>query len=343
MSWYLDQGAEADVVVSSRVRLARNLSDTHFPWRLTAGEAGQVAGRVHGAFSSVAEASGRGIINVPLDSLDDINKLALAERRLISRNMLKDDLPRSLLLFSDEKSGVLVNEEDHLRIQSMRAGFALEEALTEADKLEAGLSRHLPFAYDDKLGYLTPCPTNTGTGLRVSVMLHVPMLMRKNLLDQLSKRLAQAGYTVRGATGEGSDAICDMIQISNQVTLGFTEAEIVKGLTQLSQELISQERKYRLALQEEDPLALEDEVYRAYGLLKSVRRISYDEAMSKLSSVRLGIATGVLDDLDYQSWQQVFIESGAGSIQLRAGQELNQTEIADQRARFIREVFNKKN
>ena len=343
MSWYLEQGAEADVVVSSRIRLARNLSDTHFPWRLTAAEAGEVTDRVHEAFSTVAEESGRGLINVPLESLDDKNKLALAERRLISRNMLKDDLPRSLLLFSDEKSGVLVNEEDHLRIQSMRAGFALEEALSEADKLEAALAEELPFAYDDKLGYLTTCPTNTGTGLRVSVMLHVPLLMRKNLVDQLSKRLAQAGYAVRGATGEGSDAVCDMIQISNQVTLGFTEAEIVKGLTQLSQELVSQERKYRLALQEEDPLALEDEVYRACGLLKSARRISFDEAMCNLSSVRLGIATGVLDGIDYQSWQQIFIESGAGSIQLRAEKDLSQTKIAEQRAQFIREILHKQN
>ena len=140
MSWYLEQGAEADVVVSSRIRLARNLNDTHFPWRLTAAEAGEEPDRVHEAFSTVAEESGRGLINVPLESLDDKNKLALAERRLISRNMLNDELPRSLLLFSDEKSGVLVNEEDHLRIQSMRAGFALEEALSEADKLEAALA-----------------------------------------------------------------------------------------------------------------------------------------------------------------------------------------------------------
>lgn len=342
MSWYLEQGAEADVVVSSRVRLARNLSDTHFPWRLNAAEAKGVTERVSDAFNIVAEDTERGLLNVPLDSLDDINKLALAERRLISRNMLKDDLPRSLLLFSDEKGGVLVNEEDHLRIQTMRAGFALDDALDEADELEAALENLLPFAYDDKLGYLTTCPTNTGTGLRVSVMLHVPLLMRKNLLNQLSKRLAQAGYTVRGATGEGSSAICDMIQISNQVTLGFTEADIVKGLSQLIQELVSQERKYRLLLQEEDPVALEDEVYRAFGLLTSARRISFDEAMNNLSSIRLGIATGILKDLDFQTWQQVFIESGAGSIQLRAGQELSLNQINEQRAKFIRDIFNKR-
>lgn len=343
MSWYLEQGPEADVVVSSRVRLARNLSDTHFPWRLNAAEAEVVTDRVRDAFTAVAEETERGSLNVPLDSLDDVNKLALAERRLISRNMLKADLPRSLLLFSDEKSGVLVNEGDHLRIQTMRAGFALDDALSEADKLEASLGELLPFAYDDKLGYLTTCPTNTGTGLRVSVMLHMPLLMRKNLLNPLSKRLAQTGYTVRGARGEGSIAICDMIQISNQVTLGFNESDIVKGLSQLSQELVSQERKYRLAMQEEDPVALEDEVQRAYGLLRSARRISFDETMDKLSSVRLGIAAGFLGEIDYQSWQQLFIESGAGSIQRRAGQELSQTQINEERAQFIREILNKKN
>ncbi|NLC26276.1 MAG: ATP--guanido phosphotransferase [Fastidiosipila sp.] len=342
MSWYLDQGAEADVVVSSRVRLARNLSDTHFPWRLTAAEAKEVADRVGAAFNLIAEKTGRDSLNLPLDSLDDIDKLALAERRLISRNMLKSDLPRSLLLFSDEKSGVLVNEEDHLRIQTMRAGFALDDALSEADQLETALKESLTFAYDERLGYLTTCPTNTGTGLRVSVMLHVPLLMRKNLLNPLAKRLAKTGYTIRGATGEGSVAICDMVQISNQVTLGFNEKDILQGLSQLTRELISQERKYRQALQEEDTIAFEDEVQRAFGLLKYARRITFDETMDNLSSVRLGIAAGILEEVDYQSWQQIFIESGAGGIQRRAGRELSQTQINEERAQFVRNILNKK-
>lgn len=341
MSWYLEQGTDADVVVSSRVRLARNLSDTHFPWRLSGAEARGVAERVADAFAIVAEDSERGLLKVPLDSVGDINKLALAERRLISRNMLKDDLPRSLLLFSDEKGGVLVNEEDHLRIQTMRAGFALDEALEEADKIETELEKLLPFAYDNKLGYLTTCPTNTGTGLRVSVMLHAPLLMRKNMLNPLAKQLSQTGYTIRGATGEGSGAICDMIQISNQVTLGFTETDIVKGLSQLSQGLIGQERKFRQDLYDEDPVGLEDEVHRAYGLLRTARRISFDETMDHLSSVRLGIALDILEDIDFQSWQQLFIESGAGSVQRRAGQELGLTEINEERARFIREILDK--
>lgn len=336
MSWYLETGEQSDVVLSTRVRVARNLKDIPFPARLSREEADRVTERVSEAFAKVCHKRGRKMLRLDMRALDRVHRQALAEHRLISREMLADDRPGVLLLSDDERFGVLVNEEDHVRIVSMRAGLALQEALDDALELAAALERDLGFAYDPRFGYLTSCPTNTGTGLRVSAMLHVPALCRLKMVTKLAKRLARAGYAVRGADGEGTEVLCDMIQISNQVTLGLSEQQIADGLAELVGDLATSERGYRDELYRRDPMALEDECHRALAIMGAARRMSYTEAMQLISSTRLGFYLGLLPEAEPDKIQRLFVDVGEGVVQRAAGRLLLEQELLEARADQMR-------
>ncbi len=340
MTWYLEEGPESDVVISTRVRLARNLSDMPFPWRLSPEDLEGVRDRVTDVFRDVVrDTDGDKPVVVDLNTLGDIESCALAEKRIISRAMLKDTRGKALLLYPGESAGILVNEEDHLRLYAVGAGLCLEETAGCALKCAADIEKRLPFAKSERFGYLTVCPTNTGTGMRASAMLHVPGLIRAGVVKRLANKLSKAGYALRGAEGEGSDAYGDMIQLSNQVTLGVSEKQILSDLERLVREVAEEERKTRRVLYENDVLALEDEIGRAKGELLFSRLITTEEAMRLLSLVRLGRELGLPQMPSYLTLQELFVGIGEGVLQQAVGKPLDPRRRDEERARLIREAL----
>lgn len=341
MAWYLEEGPVSDVVISTRVRLARNLAHTPFPWRLKPDELDYVKDRVIHAFRATCQETGDKPLVVDLAGLGPIESLALAERRIISRSMLGDAKGKALLLFPGEASGILVNEEDHLRLYAVSAGLGLDESARQVTGCAASLEALLPFAKNERLGYLTACPTNTGSGMRASVMLHLPGLIRSGIIGALAEKLAKAGFVLRGAEGEGTEARADMIQLSNQVTLGVTPDQILADLGRLVIDLAQEERKARRTLHARDPAALEDEIGRAYGLLTRAHLMGSAEAKKLLSLVRLGRELGVEGMPDYGVIQSLLTETGEGAIQQGAGKPMDERERDQARAAYIRQALKK--
>ncbi|MGI6507495.1 MAG: ATP--guanido phosphotransferase [Saccharofermentanales bacterium] len=340
MTWYLEEGPDSDVVISTRVRLARNLSDMSFPWRLSPAELESVRDRVTKAFRAIVrETDGKKPVVVELDTLGDIESRALAEKRIISRAMLKETRGKSLLLYPGESAGILVNEEDHLRLYAVGAGLCLRETADCVTRCAADIETRLPFAKSERLGYLTACPTNTGTGMRASAMLHLPALIRAGVVKRLADKLTKAGYALRGAEGEGSEADGDMIQLSNQVTLGVSEEQILADLERLVRDVAEEERKARRALYESDALALEDEIGRAKGKLLFSRLMTTEEAMRLLSLVRLGRELELPKMPSYATLQELFIGIGEGVLQQAAGRPLDPRSRDEERASRIREAL----
>ena len=332
MAWYLEEGPDSDVVISTRVRLARNLANTPFPWRLKADELDYVKDKVIKAFRELCQTTDEKPVILELADLGAIESLALAERRIISRKMLGDGRGKALLLFPGEASGILVNEEDHLRLYAVSAGLRLGETADLVAQCATSLEGLLTFAKNTRLGYLTACPTNTGTGMRAAVMLHLPGLIRSGVVRQLAGKLSKAGYVLRGAEGEGTDARADMIQLSNQVTLGVTKDQLLADLDRLVHEVAREERKARRVLHAKDPAALEDEIGRARGLLMNARLMSSHEAMNLLSLVRLGRELELADMPDYATIQSLLTETGEGALQQRAGKPMDERERDQVRA-----------
>lgn len=339
-SWYLENGPNEDVVISTRVRLARNIDNTPFPWRLTAQEKDHVRDRVEAAFREVCVEQDKKPLVVDLSKMDDIAVTALADRRVISRNMLKKREGEALLLFGDESAGVLVNEEDHLRLFAVGAGLCFEKAAYYISKNAAALEKRIPMAKNEKLGYLTSCPTNTGTGMRASCMLHIPGLISAGIVGDLSRKLARAGFALRGADGEGSEPYADMVQISNQVTLGVTEKRTLQDMSRLAVSVASEERKARQQLYDRDRVGLEDKIGRAKGNMLFARRISSEEAMKGLSLLRLGRELELPGMPEYSTIQLLLASVGAGAIQQQAGRPLDGWERDEARADIIREYLN---
>lgn len=339
MAWYWEEGPESDVVISSRVRLARNLANTPFPWRLTPEELVYVKDRVTGAFRKTCLGEGEKPLVVDLEDLDEIEIDALAERRIISPKMTRKTRGKALLLFPGESRGILVNEEDHLRIFAVSAGLRLQETAAEALACASSLELELALARSDRLGYLTACPTNTGTGMRASVMVHLPGLVRSGLIKALEDKLTKSGYVLRGAGGEGTAMEADMIQLSNQVTLGLLEEEILTQLDRLVLDLAQEERKARQALYAQDPLALEDEIDRARGLLMNARLMPASQAKDLLSLLRLGRELHLEAMPDYVTIQQLLTGLGQAAVQEKAGRPLTERECDQRRAQMIRQAL----
>lgn len=338
MTWYLESGPACDVVLSTRVRLARNLDGTPFPWRLSDRELADVKVRVTDAFKAIC-ASSSGALIVDLGTLDAIETLALAERRVISRDMLRHAERKALLLFPGESQGILVNEEDHLRIYAVGAGLCLNETLDDVMRCARSMEAKLSFAKTDRMGYLTACPTNTGTAMRASAMLHVPALARAGVLPRMTEHLARAGYALRGAGGEGTGMTGDVIQLSNQVTLGVTEAKLTEDLERLILDVADEERRARQALLDEDPVGLLDAIGRAKGRLMFAHQLTTDEAMESLSLVRLGRELELSNMPDYDVIQSLWVGVGAGVIQQEAGRPLSAQARDEARADKVREAL----
>lgn len=288
--WYIEKGDQGDIVLSTRIRLARNLDDYPFPKKL------DIAGKnkVNSLIKSVLfENDGKDFSYIEMKDLSRIQAVSLAERHLISPEFASKKDGSALVLSADESVSIMLCEEDHIRLQVMKAGLALEEAFDIADKLDNMLSAKVNYAFDERIGYLTQCPTNLGTAMRASVMLHLPALTRCGQMAKLANTVSKLGLTIRGAYGEGSQPKGDIYQISNQITLGITEETAIANLKSIVLQLVSQERTAAAEIVKKP--ADEDKMFRALGILQNARLLSTDEFMELISLVRLGAARGIID------------------------------------------------
>lgn len=330
--WYQQSGADGDVVISTRVRLARNLNHLPFPAGMTAEQREDVITQIFDAFPSDDSSA---FACIRMRDLPRWDVLSMVERHLISPHFTAQADGEALLLSPDESVSVMIGEEDHVRIQAMHAGFALDEAFQAANCWDDFLDSRLHFAFDDRLGYLTQCPTNLGTGMRASVMLHLPALQEKGVIQQLANTVSKLGLTIRGMYGEGSRSEGAMYQLSNQVTLGITEQEAIENLKSIVAQIIKEERQYREQLRE--TLTLEDRVYRSLGVLQNARLLSGKEFMSLISHVRMGAAMTILESIDLNCISSLMIDAQPAALMRQAGCELDAAERDRRRAQLVRQ------
>ena len=337
--WLRGTGPESDIVISSRIRLARNLADFPFATRATEADRTAVEQVLHERIDSLKDAGemlGESFyFNV--NEMPDIDRMFLVERQLISREHAESDGSRSVVFDHGERYSVMINEEDHLRIQVMQSGFDLNAAWEQADRLDDLIEQHVTYAFNERIGYLTACPTNVGTGVRVSVMLHLPALSITRQIEKVFKSLHKINLAVRGLYGEGSQAMGDFYQISNQVTLGLTEEELTKKVADVVPVLIDYERQAREFLLRESQETLHDRVSRAFGILRTAQTISSDETMHLLSSVRMGTNLGLISNLELPTINKLFVHTQPAHLQKLSGIELDQSDRNIERASFLRQ------
>lgn len=305
--WYTECGKDGDVVLSSRVRLARNIKGIPFPARADEEQQQKIIEMCKNAVSC-NDTLKNTIKYIDLSVMEDYEKQAIAERHLISPQMMDNSIKRGILLSDDNKLSVLVNEEDHVRIQAMEAGFDLDTCFKQANLVDDLLEESVEYAFDEKIGYLTCCPTNAGTGMRASVMMHLPALVMSGNINSIIDSLAQLGVIVRGIFGEGSKAAGNIYQISNQYTMGETEEEIIDKFKQIVSEVTEKERGMRTRLYNADRYKLEDRLMRSYGILKNAVILTSGEAMKRLSDIRLGIALGLIKNIGQETVNAVTYE-----------------------------------
>lgn len=292
MKWYeKQQGTHSDVIISSRIRLARNLKDFVFPNHLSESEAEKTIEIIHNIFS---EGQSDDFYFWDMDKVSSIDKVAMMERHLLSPLFVNMPIPNALIHNSDESLSLMINEEDHLRIQAMANGANLGEIFAMASALDDRIEAKVDYAYSQELGYLTACPTNVGTGLRASYMIHVPALEATGQLRIILEAVGKFGITFRGIYGESSEPVGSVFQVSNQVTLGFSEEEIIEKLHSVTMQIVNQELTVRESLLKERRLEFEDSIYRSYGVLSQARILTAKEAMTLLSDVKLGVELGLL-------------------------------------------------
>ncbi|MBQ9753279.1 MAG: ATP--guanido phosphotransferase [Lentisphaeria bacterium] len=333
---FLVPGTGDGIAISSRIRLSRNLSCLPYPIAAGKESAARVIREAEEGCSRSKTMGRRKGLFLKMDDLDELEKLLLLERRLASNELLKSPVPSALAVSSDEKVSVMINEEDHLRLQVLTPGFELATCWKKVNTLDNELGSVMEFAWNDELGYLTECPTNVGTGMRASVMLHLPGLVMSGQIDPTIHGIRKLGLAVRGICGEGSKNTGNLYQVSNQITLGESEENIIEQLSAVIRQLIEYERRARRALLDRDRFALLDHVGRAFGLLQNSYKLSADEAIEALSALRTGVDLGLFQHLSSATVNELFLELGAGHLQMRAGLALPDPEQEVLRAKLFR-------
>ena len=332
--WLGDTGPESDIVISSRIRLARNLGGYPFLSSADQQETGRIERLVREKMVETGLAPDMTYFSLP--SLTLLDRLFLVERHLISREHAFGKGPRGVGLASKETISIMVNEEDHLRIQGLSSGLQLRETWEHVDEADSLLEERLDFAFSSQYGYLTVCPTNCGTGLRASVMLHLPALVMTNQIDKVFKAVSKISLAVRGLYGEGTQASGDFYQISNQPTLGKTELETIERIEGVIPKIIEYERTVRENLIEQKREVVEDKVWRAFGMLQTARTINSEETMDLLSAVRMGVNLGIIPNVQIGTVNELFIFTQPAHLQKLERAELNSPERDITRATFIR-------
>lgn len=327
-----------DVIITSRIRLARNIRKYAFPGKISETAAKQLIEEVKDVVLNASAVIAPNFECYNLHELSLNDKLAMVEEHLISPQLLKKQMPCAVILYRELGLSILINEEDHLRIQCITEGMQLEEAYQLANKIDDLIEEKLTYAYSDRFGYLTTCPTNVGTGLRASYMLHLPALEAYGQLSIILQAIGKFGLTVRGMYGEGTEAHGSIFQISNQITLGVSEEEIMSNLTNITKQVTEQERQVRTKQLEGDPLQFKDKIYRSFGILRYAKILTAKEAMTLLSDVKVGMELGLIDLKDSTlNIYKLMTNIQPANLQKRKGTELNSRDRDVQRASYIQQ------
>ncbi|MCU0615669.1 MAG: protein arginine kinase [Gemmatimonadaceae bacterium] len=339
--WLDASGPNADIVISTRLRLARNVVGYAFTGRARDGERLRMLAQVREALAGIAALDGS--VLVRLDDCSLLERQLLHERHLVSKELAGLDAQHPVrtgaAAILGEQAGVLINEEDHLRLQAMRSGFDVTSAFEAASRIEQALGDRVPFAYHREFGYLTACPTNVGTGLRASVLIHLPGLVLTKEIGKVLAGLQQMGLTYRGLYGEGSDVVGNFFQLSNQTTLGRTEEELQDLLVRVVRHVIEREEEARRVLVRDAGYIIEDKLWRAYGTLRYARSLSFDEAMNFLSGVRLGVGLKLIPALSVYTLNKLLIFAQSAHLSHTEGRVLSEGESNVARARYVRQVL----
>lgn len=337
-AWLRGIGKESDIVISSRIRLARNIAGFPFVNRATEKERLGIIESFENAIKHFIQPETAFYLD--LQKLSTVDCYYLLERQLISQDFVESTKPRAVLIDRNEDFSIMVNEEDHLRLQAMTSGLDLEKVWACINLLDDKIANELSYAFDEKLGYLTACPTNTGTGIRVSVMLHLPGLVETKEIERVFRSLQKINLAVRGTFGEGSKALGDFYQISNQITLGRSEEELIAQIAEVIPCILKYERKARSVLMERANDSLMDRCFRAMGILQTARTISAEESMNLLSSVRLGINMGIINDISCSQTNDLLLHLQPAHLQKLAKKELNKDAENHFRADYLRQKIN---
>ncbi|HWY40136.1 MAG TPA: protein arginine kinase [Chthoniobacterales bacterium] len=332
--WLRGEGPHHQIVVSSRVRLARNLRNRAFPGHAKKAERTAVLDMVKPCVERLPEMQDS--FSEFLQDLSAVEKQVLVERHLISREHAAKAAGSAVIMNRRQTLSIMINEEDHLRMQSMRSGLQLKQAFKLLDKIDSALEGELEFAYDNRLGYLTACPTNVGTGMRASAMLHLPGLVLSELINQVVQAVSKIGLAVRGFYGEGTEAMGNLFQISNQTTLGEKEDEIISRLTKVIETIIQKEHDARQVLIQKRSNTLWDQIGRAYGVLTYAHAMSSKEALNLLSIIKLGIDLGAFPEDKRLAIDELFIDTQPAHLQRSSQQKLSADERDHLRAQIIR-------
>jgi len=336
LKWYEQMIPDSDVVISSRVRLARNLENYPFSEKITEDQAVALVNEVKDITDFLEEKDKRKFYACNIKSLSEIDKAAMVEHHIVSPLLAAKEQTTGLILADDETISIMINEEDHVRIQAIMAGMNLESALEEADRIDDIAYEKLSFAYDEKYGYLTSCPTNIGTGMRASCMVFLPALTSARMIPKLIEEVSKYGVTIRGIYGEGTKSLGSIYQISNQKTLGISENEIIDNLKRIVLQVVKQERKRREYMLSVSAEEIEDQVYRSYGVLKYARQISSEDAMTLLSQLKFGADSGLVKFDRKFNIHKLMMGVQPGSLQWALGKNVGSASRDQSRAEYIR-------
>lgn len=334
--WYEETAENGDVVISSRVRLARNLRSYRFGSRLSDEDAVRLVKEVQDAAPLVKEKDGKRYFLCNVNHLSEVNRQAMVERYVVSPTLAGKKQETGLILSEDESVSIMINEEDHIRIQSVTAGMDLEKVFAEANFIDDILSEQLSFSFDDRFGYLTACPTNVGTGLRASYMLFLPALTMTGRVEKLSEEMGKYGVTIRGIYGEGTKSQGCLYQVSNQKTLGRTEKEIIANLDCIVDQVIKQERRRREYMLQAGYDEIEDKIFRSYGILKYARQIGVEDAMTLLAQLKFGADAGVVKLKEDVNLHILMMNIQPAGLQKLLGKNVGSSVRDRARAEYIR-------
>ncbi len=333
MNWYKNTGNQSDVVLSTKIRLARNLLEYPFPARLDLEGRKAVCALVEG---SLEEYTDNALQTVDMESLTPVQAVSLAEKHLISPEFASSSSGRVLLLSEDEDISIMLCEEDHIRIQILYPGLSLDQAYETADKIDSVIESKLNYAFDERIGYLTQCPTNLGTAMRASVLLHLPALSKKGAMRRLSTTVAKLGLTLRGSYDESGEIEGDIYQLSNQVTLGISEKAALQNLSSIAMQIVTQEKQARAQLIKDEDFI--DTLYRAYGILKSAYKLTSKELKNLISYVRLGAAEGLID-IPLEKLSALMAELQPATMNASKENPMNRSQRDIERAQAVRNAL----
>ncbi len=333
--WFDGSGPRADEILSTRVRLARNVAGARFVGHARDEDLAPIYSRLVSAIRSAPALQGANL--TPITDLGVLDRQFLLERHLLSHDMTAEAKYRGIAIGTDESLSVMVNEEDHLRLQCLKSGMQLVEGWDEVNQLDQELGREIPFAYSEEFGYLTSCPTNAGTGMRASVLVHLPALVLSGRIKKVLAGITQVGLAVRGFHGEGTEVVGNFFQISNQVTLGISEGATIEKLQGVVLQILEMEGRAREALLRDAPRQIEDKIGRSHGTLKYARIMSTQECMGLVSAVRFGVTIGLVNLPDLATLNEILIYSQPAHLQKIAGREMSSVDRNEYRAAWIQD------